>query len=81
MTLPDSIFSEEVEFEKMLSINLEVLEILVGGSMWGKKKLELSVSIKLWIESESSCFNKSILKSPDKKILLKLFVVLIALGK
>ena len=30
VTLPDSIYSKEVEFEKMLSINLEVLEILVG---------------------------------------------------
>ena len=71
VTLPDSIFSKEVEFEKMLSINLEVLENLVGGSIWGKKKLELSVSIKLLIESESSYFNKSILKSPNKKILLE----------
>ena len=70
LTLPDSISSTEVEFEKMLSINVEVLEILVGRSIWGNKKLELSVSIKLLIESESSYFNKSILKSPNKKILL-----------
>ena len=55
----------------MLSINVEVLEILVGRSIWGNKKLELSVSIKLLIESESSYFNKSILKSPNKKILLE----------
>ena len=67
VTLPDSISSEEVEFEKMLSINVEVLEILVGRSIWGNKKLELSVSIKLLIESESSYFNKSMLKSPNKK--------------
>ena len=55
----------------MLSINVEVLEILVGRSIWGNKKLELSVSIKLLIESESSYFNKSISKSPNKKILLE----------
>ena len=55
----------------MLSISVEVLEILVGRSIWGNKKLELSVSIKLLIESESSYFNKSILKSPNKKILLE----------
>ena len=33
LTLPDSISSTEVEFEKMLSINVEVLEILVGRTM------------------------------------------------
>ena len=71
VTSPDSISSKEVEFEKMLSINVEVLEILVGRSILGNKKLELSVSIKLLIESESSYFNKSILKSPNKKILLE----------
>ena len=30
VTLPDSISSKEVEFEKILSINVDVLEILVG---------------------------------------------------
>ena len=69
--LPDPISAKEVEIEKMLSINVEVLEILVGKSIWGNKKLDLSVSIKLLIESESSYFNKSILKSPNKKILLE----------
>ena len=54
---PDSISSKEVEFEEMLSINVEVLEILVGRSILGNKKLELSVTIKLLIESESSYFN------------------------
>ena len=34
-------------------------------------KLGLSVWIKLLIESESSFFNKSILKSSNKKILLE----------
>ena len=71
MTLPDSVSSKEVEFEKMLWINVEVLEILVGRSIRGNKKLEVSVSIKLLIESESSYFNKSISKSPNKKILLE----------
>ena len=33
VTLPDSISSKEVEFEKMLSINVEVLEVLVGKSI------------------------------------------------
>ena len=70
MTLLDSVSSKEVEFEKMLSIYGEVLEILVGRNKLGNKKLELSVSMKLLIESESSYFNKSILKSPKKKILL-----------
>ena len=36
------------------------LEILVGRSIWGNKKLELSVSMKLLIEFESSYFNKII---------------------
>ena len=57
----------------MLSINVDVLEILVDRGIWGNKKLELSASIKLLIESESSYFNKSILKSPNKKILLEGF--------
>ena len=70
VTLPDLVPSKEVQFEK-LSSNVEVLEIRVGRSIWGSKKLELSVSIKLLIESESSYFNKSILKSPNKKILLE----------
>ena len=70
-TFPDSISSEEVEFEKVLSVNVEVLEILVGRSIWSNKKLELSVSIKLLIESEIFYFDKSILKSPNKKILLE----------
>ena len=48
-----------------------MLEILVGRSIWVPKKLELSVSIKLLIEPESSYFNKSMLKSPNKKILLE----------
>ena len=64
--LPDSIPSNEVEFENMLSINVEVLRYI-----WGNKKLGLSVSIKLLIESESSDFNKSILKSTNKKIILE----------
>ena len=71
VALPDSLSWEEVEFEKMLSIIVEVLEILVGRSIWGNKKLQLSVSIKLLIESKSSYFNKSILKSPNKEILLE----------
>ena len=65
--LPDSISSKEVELEKMLSIHIEVLEILVGRSIWDNKKLQLSVLI----ESESTYFNKSVLKSPNKKILLE----------
>ena len=71
MTLPDSISSKELEFEKMLPVNVEVLEILVGRIIWGNKKLKLCVSIKLLIESESSYFNKSVLKSRNKKIFLE----------
>ena len=52
VTLPYSVSSKE-EFEKMLSINVEVLEILVGRSIRDNQKLELSVSIKLLTESES----------------------------
>ena len=33
VTLPDLISPKEVEFEKMLSINVDVLEILVGRSI------------------------------------------------
>ena len=72
VTLTDSVSFKEVEFEKMLSINMEVyIEFLIGMSIWGNKKLELSVSIKLLFESESSYFDKSILKSPNKKIPLE----------
>ena len=75
VTLTDSISSKEVNFENMLPIDVEVLEILVGKSIWGNKKLEVSVSIKLLIESESSYFSikVSMLKSPNKKILLEDF--------
>ena len=69
MTLPDSIFSKENEFEK-ISIKVDVLEILVGKYIGGNKKLELRVSIKLFTESEISCFNKSMLKPPGRKTLL-----------
>ena len=54
----------------MLSINVDVLEILVGKNIRGNKKLELRVSIKLFIESEISYFNNSILKSLKRKIIL-----------
>ena len=52
VTLPYSV-SSKVEFEKMLSIDVEVLEILVGRRIWDNQKLELSASIKLLTESES----------------------------
>ena len=42
----------------------------MGKNLRGKKKLELRVSIKLFTESEISYFNKSMLKSPRRKILL-----------
>ena len=70
VTLPDSISYKEVEFEKILSINMDVLEILVGKNIRGNKKLKLRVSIKLFIESEISYFNNSILKSLKRKIIL-----------
>ena len=70
VTLPDSISSKEVEFEKILSIKVDVLQILVRKNVRGNKKLELRVSIKLFTESEISCFNKSMLKSPTRKTLL-----------
>ena len=67
MTLPDSISSKEVEFEKMLLINVDVLDILVGKSMCGSWELELRVLIKLLLESESLYFDKTIFKSPKKE--------------
>ena len=42
VTLPGS---KEVRFEKILSINVDVLEILVGKNIRGSKKLELRVSM------------------------------------
>ena len=59
------------EFEKMLLISIEILEILAGKSIWGNMELELSVSITLSIESECSNFNNLILKSPNKKNFLE----------
>ena len=61
----------------MLSINEEVLDFLVGRGIWGNKKLKLSVSVKLSIESENSYFNKSTLKFLRKT----LFAVLIMIEK
>ena len=61
--LLDSISSKEVE--------LEVLEILIGKSKSGNIKFELSVSIKLFNESGILYFNKSILKLPNKNIVLE----------
>ena len=49
---------------------MDVLEILVGKNIRGNKKLELRVSIKLISESEISYFDKSVFKSPGRKILL-----------
>ena len=54
VTLPDSISSKEVEFEKILSIKVDVLEIPAGKNIRGNKKLEIRVSIKLFSESEIS---------------------------
>ena len=68
--LPDSVSSKEVTFEKILSINVDVLDILVGKNIKGNKKLELKVSIKSIIESKILYFNKSILNSARKKFLL-----------
>ena len=67
VTLPDSISSKKVKFEKILSIKVGVLEILVGKNVRGNKKLEQRVSIKLFTESEFLYFNKSMLKSPRRK--------------
>ena len=69
MTLPDSVCSREVEFEK-ISINVDILKILVGRNIRDNKKLEQRVSIKIFTESEISCFNKLILNSPRRRILL-----------
>ena len=68
--LPDLISCRKVEFKKILTINVDVLEILVGKNIRGNKKLELRVSIKLFTESGISYFNKSMLKSPTRKIIL-----------
>ena len=65
VTLRDSVSSKKVQ--KILSINADVLEILVVKYIRGNKKLALRESIKLFIESEVSYFNKSTLKSPRRK--------------
>ena len=39
VTLPDSVSSKEVEFEKILSINVDVFETFVGKNRRGNKKL------------------------------------------
>ena len=52
MTLRDSIFSKECEFETILSINVDVSEILVGKNIRGNKRLELKVLIVLFIECQ-----------------------------
>ena len=70
MTLSDSVSSKRVAFQKILSINIDVLEILVDKNIRSNEKLELRVSIKLFVESEISYFDKSILMSPKRKILL-----------
>ena len=46
---------------KKISINVDVLEILAGKNITGNKKLELRISIKLFIESDISYFNENIL--------------------
>ena len=35
VTLPDSVSSKEVKFEKIISINVDVLEIIVGKNIRG----------------------------------------------
>ena len=47
MTLPDSISSKEVDFEKILSFNVDILEILIGKNIKSNTKLQLRVSINL----------------------------------
>ena len=44
VTLPNSVTSKEVEYQKMLAINVVVLKILVGKSIWGNIKLELKLT-------------------------------------
>ena len=70
VTLRDSVSSKEFEFETILSINVDVLEFLVGKNIRVNKRLELRVSIVLFIESEISYFNESMLKSLRRKALL-----------
>ena len=84
MILPDSISSKEIEFEKMLSINVEVLDILVGRSIWDNKKWELSLSRKLLIESflKVHILINQYLSHLTRSFFWKtLFVVLIVMGK
>ena len=59
----------------MLSINVEVLDILVGRGIWGNKKLKLSVSVKLLIACENSYFNKSTLKFLRKNLFAVLTMI------
>ena len=74
--LPDLISYRKVEFKKILTINVDVLEILVGKNIRGNKKLELRVSIKLFTESDILYFNKSMLKSPRRKLFWIIFLAI-----
>ena len=78
MTLPDSITSKEAEFEKIVSIKVDVLQIVLGNNIRGNKKLELRVPMKLFTESEISYFNKSMLSQShqgEKPCCMTLFTI------
>ena len=62
-------FELKVTLQKMLSIKGEdELEILVGSTMRGDRKLDVSVSAKLLASSDVSYCSKSTLKSSRRKI-------------
>ena len=51
-----------------MSINVDVVVILVGSNICDSKKFNESVSKKLFTDSKFSYFNKSILQSPRRKV-------------
>ena len=70
MWLADSVSFGKSSVWKNIINKHRCLRNPVDKSIRGNKKLELRVSIKLFIESEISYFYKSTLKSPRRKSLL-----------
>ena len=74
--LPDIIFELQLTLQKILSIKVgEELEILVGSSTRGDRKLDESVSTKLLTGSNVLNCSTSMLKSPRRKILFEFFLL------
>ena len=70
--LPDTDFVVWIRLQNTLSLTkVDEEEILVDKIIWGDRKLEDSVSRKLWTSLDDSYLSRSILKSPNKNIYLE----------